>query len=392
MVKNFTQQEEGERPPEPESSGIISPSRREFLGSAGISALAVIFPLRFPFEPGQQNPPTTTPSSINSRGYDFSKLNSWITPNDKFYLRSHFGVPTLNTSQWRVVVSGQNGEQKIFTLDQIRAMPSRELVVTLECAGNLVGWGGVSNARWKGVSLKFLVEAAGAASTASEVILYGADGGADPETGGVQVDAFARAIPIAKALDPDTLVVYEMNGAPLPKEHGGPLRVIAPGFYGMDSVKWLTRIELGRDGFGGLYQTRKYYRAVRRADGTVERSTLHAMPVKSQFARPLDQERIKRGVVELMGAAWSGSGPIAKVLVSTDGGRTWQPAALGPDSARYAWRLWKYNWNAKSAGDFELMVKAIDAAGNEQPVEKDPTILTPYENNWIQTRSVRIIE
>jgi len=334
-----------------------------------------------------QDPPITSPASPFSRAFDFADLKSWITPNADFFVRSHFGVPNT-ASPWTVTVTGAVKRDITVTFEEVLRLPARDDVVTLECAGNLVGWGGVSNARWTGASLRALLMQAGIQEGAQEVVLIGADGGAEREAGGIQIDSFARGIPLAKALDPATLLAYRMNGESLPAEHGGPLRAIVPGWYGMDSVKWLKRIVVGRDRFAGFYQTRRYYEARKNA-GAVEQGPLHAMRVKSQISRPLRGEVLRGRPIKVQGSAW-GEAEIARVELSFDGGGAWVIARLSPESAPNAWRLWSYDWNPARDGSYEIMVRARDTSGNEQPLERDPRVVTPYANNWVERRSVQV--
>src|SRR5215216_2222983 len=148
-----------------------------------------------------QQPPITSPDSPYSRAFNFASLDGWITPNSEFFVRSHFGIPKLDRSPWTVSIAGAVERTRTLTMDDLMKLPAQEQVVTLECAGNLVGWGGVSNARWTGVPLGALLKAAGVRPDAKEIILVGADGGPEREAGGIQVDQYARSISLAKALD-----------------------------------------------------------------------------------------------------------------------------------------------------------------------------------------------
>jgi DMSO/TMAO reductase YedYZ molybdopterin-dependent catalytic subunit len=233
------------------------------------------------------------------------------------------------------------------------------------------------------------LDSAGVKQDAKEVILVGADGGREREAGGITVDAYARSIPLAKAFDPSTLIVHRMNGEPLPAIHGGPLRVVVPGWYGMDSVKWLKQILVSSEEFRGFYQTERYYDG-RRIGGRIEKRPLGPIRVKSQIARPIQGEVFGRGAVSISGAAWVGEGEITRVDVSSDGGRTWTEARLGPDRASHAWRLWSSQWTPAGPGVYEALARARDSRGNQQPLERDPAIVTPYANNWIDRRTIQI--
>ncbi|MEN3333143.1 MAG: hypothetical protein V7641_2508 [Blastocatellia bacterium] len=336
-----------------------------------------------------QQPPLTSPGSPNSRAFNFAALNQWITPNEEFFVRSHFGVPKIDVAAFVMKVTGLVERERHFTLDELTRLPAQEDVVTLECAGNLVGWGGVSNARWTGVRLADVLKAAGLRAEAKDVLLIGADGGTEAEAGGIEVDAYARSISISKAMQAGTLLVFKMNGEPLPAIHGGPLRALVAGWYGMDSVKWLKQIVVAREPSTGFYQTRRYYEA-RRASDTTTRGPLGAMRLKSQIARPINEARLQLAPTTICGAAWCGDAEIARVEVTTDGGRTWQAAVLGSDRAPQAWRLWSYEWQPAAAGKVMIAARAYDTRGHVQPAERDPQIITPYANNWIDRRTVEI--
>jgi DMSO/TMAO reductase YedYZ molybdopterin-dependent catalytic subunit len=360
--------------------------RRNFL--ARLAALPAAFRARG-IGYGAQQPPITSPNAPFSRAFNFASLKQWITPTPEFFVRSHFGIPKLPGAQWAVKVTGAVERERVFTLDELMKMPATEEVVTLECAGNLVGWGGVSNARWAGVRLSDLLKASGPSASAIEVVLAGADGGAEREAGGIQVDEFARSIPLAKALDAGTILAYEMNGEPLPAIHGGPLRAIVPGWYGMDCVKWVKQIIVAREPFAGFYQRERYYEA-RRAGVRVERYPLEAMRLKSQIARPINEEVLPLKATTVTGAAWCGEAEVARVELSFDGGRAWKEARLGDERSLFAWRLWSYDWTPPARGTYEIVARAHDAKGRAQPLERDPQIITPYANNWADRRTVNV--
>jgi DMSO/TMAO reductase YedYZ molybdopterin-dependent catalytic subunit len=362
-------------------------TRREFAASFLIlpTALRGVFRQRS----GQEGIklPITSPNSPFNRAFEFSSLASWITPNSEFFIRSHFGVPETSRA-WTIKVRGSVERELAITLDAVNRLPARNIPVTLECAGNLVGWGGVSNARWTGVSLAAILNQAGVLPGSEQVVLVGSDGGSEREAGGINVDSFARAIPLAKALEPSTILATGMNGLPLPAEHGGPVRAIVPGYYGMDSVKWVKEIFVSREPFRGFYQTSRYYEA-RRVNGRQVTEDLHRMKIKSQIARPARGAAIAAGPVVVMGAAWSGESQIRSVKVSVDGGVTWKTAPLGTEDEPSAWRLWSLDWQA-SPGRYELVARAADARGDEQPMDRDPSIITPYANNWADRRIVEV--
>ena len=363
-------------------------SRREFIVGVPGVATAIVVVRSLPKEIAAQQPPITTPSAPFSRAFNFAALKDWITPNDEFFVRSHFGVPRIETTGWNVTITGVDGQSRTSTIDELKKLPSVEKVVTLECAGNLVGWGGVSNARWIGVPLNSLLKNVDIRD-AVEVVMLGADGGTDREAGGIRIDAYARSIPIAKALDPNTLLVFQMNGEALPEAHGGPLRAIVPGWYGMDSVKWLRKIIVSRERFTGFYQSNRYYEA-RHVNGATERGALGPVKLKSQFARPIQNQNLSLKPVLIEGAAWCGDSEIAAVDISLDGGRSWKPARLADEHARFAWRLWSFEWKPDHPGQYEIIARARDERGRAQPLASDPQIITPYANNWADRRVVEV--
>src|SRR5262249_20183120 len=333
--------------------------------------------------------PISLPSAPFSRAFDFAKLDSWITPNSEFFLRSHFGTPRLDVADWTVTVTGAVNRDRTFAMDELFRFPRVEEVVTLECAGNPVGWGGVSNARWTGVSVATMLELAGVNPEASEIVFVGSDGGEEREAGGIQVDAYARSIPLSKALQQSTMLAYRMNNEPLPDQHGGPLRALVPGWYGSESVKWLRRIVVSKVEFKGWYQLNRYYEA--RRNGTrIERTPVGPVRIKSQIARPSNGSVLSLGVTTIAGAAWCGDAEVTRVELSFDGGRTWVESKLGSEHEPRAWRLWSYDWRPRQPGRYEIVARATDSRGRLQPLERDSTIVTPYANNWCDRRRVEV--
>jgi DMSO/TMAO reductase YedYZ molybdopterin-dependent catalytic subunit len=251
-------------------------------------------------------------------------------------------------------------------------------VGVLECAGNgrglyepsVIGlqweYGAVGNGRWAGVRLADVLKRAGLKASGREVLFDGADVpvGTMPE--------FQRTIPVPKALDPDTLLAYEMNGAALPASHGYPLRLVAPGWAGDCWVKWLTKIRVLDKEFDGFFMKTAYrYPKKPVAAGTAvdpaDMDPVTSLRVKSIIATPLDGARVASGPMKIAGAAWSGTSPIASVEVSTDGGRNWQRASLEGGRSRYGWRLWRHQWTPPRDGYYTLMARARDASGDSQP-------------------------
>jgi DMSO/TMAO reductase YedYZ molybdopterin-dependent catalytic subunit len=314
----------------------------------------------------------------------FGSVETFITPNERFYVRSHFPVPQINPGDWRLRIGGAVEQPRELTYDDLRARPAKTVAATLECAGNSrvflvpkvkgVQWelGAVGNAEWTGVSLGELLREARVKRGACDVILEGADRGTIGEAprpaGKVH---FARSVPLGKAIG-DVLLAYEMNGEPLSRDHGFPLRAIVPGWYGMASIKWLQRIIVSEQPFNGYYQTVDYA-FWQRSEAGAALVPITEMQVKAAIARPGIHEVISAGTnCQVAGAAWSGSSEIAKVEVSTDSGTTWQEASLGEESRPHAWRLWQFDWRAPARpGWCTLLARATDSLGRTQPQEHD---------------------
>ena len=282
-------------------------------------------------------------------------LLEMITPIQNFYVRSHLPQPDVDPNEWRLTIEGAGGHLRAYDLDDLRALPARTITATMECAGNdriglaplpkgePWGTGAVSTGVWRGVSLSTVLEQLGVPPSTVEVRFDGADRGKIPEVD--EEMSFERSLPLATALDPDTLLAYELNGVPLPPIHGGPLRLIVPGWYGMASVKWLRRIALLDQPFDGYFQTTSY--VIERPAGAgaqVEKQPVQHIWVKSKITSPLAGELLPLARQEVQGVAWSGSGAIVRVEVSVEGAGEWQPARLLGEAIPHAWRQWAWVW------------------------------------------------
>lgn len=338
---------------------------------------------------------TTDPENSE---FPFSELRSWITPVEQFYVRNHFPIPELAVPDWRLRV-GSPGAAVELAIEDLDMLPPRSVVATMECAGNgrrfnnppakgvQWGTGAVSNGEWSGPSLADVLDTAAIAggsfpAKGAQIHLTGADRG---RPDGVPREIpYRRSLPREKALDPDTLVALRLNGEPLTAEHGAPARVVVPGWYGMASVKWLVEIEPSDRPSEDHFMTADYTR--RTPDGGLE--PLDWMEPKAEIARPADGAQIKAGTNIVVGAAWTGAAPLASVEVSIDGGQGWRPAQLeGPDT-RYAWRLWRWAWDARP-GRHRLAARATDAEGRGQPDSPDPAA-PGYLNHWVRPRTVTV--
>ena len=323
-----------------------------------------------------------------------------ITPVGLHYLLVHYDVPLVDAEEWRLTIDGAVGRPLVLTLDELRARPRVELTATMECAGNgralleprpiSQPWltEAVGTARWTGVSLSSLLEDTAPGADAVEVVFTGLDEGLE---GGVE-QRYERSLPLTEAVESGAVLAYEMNGAPLPPQHGYPLRLVVPGWYGMTNVKWLGAITITTAPFTG-YQVASGYR-IRQTEEE------HGRPVTRMRPRSLmvppgipdfaTRDRIvDAGPVRLEGRAWSGRAPIERVEVSVDGGATWADAEL--DTATdgpWAWRGWTFDWDA-GPGEHVLSCRATDGTGDTQPLEPEWN-LGGYENNAVQRVSVTV--
>src|SRR3954469_24236268 len=313
----------------------------------------------------------------------FSSLDGFTTPNDSFYVRCHFPIPEIRATDWRLSVEGE--VEAPFELDyhEVRPMQTRTIAATLECAGNNriflepkvkgVQWelGAVGNASWTGVPLASLLERARPRAAAVEVILDGADEGVVDKTptpsGKI---SYSRSLPLSKAKS-DVLLAHEMNGEKLSPAHGFPLRAIVPGWYAMASVKWLRRIIVTDKPFNGFYQSLDYTYWDRRGP-LPTLAPLTELQTKAQIARPKDGETIRANSdYPVYGAAWSGTGEITRVELSSDSGQTWSDAKLLGEPVKNAWRLWEYQGRAPAAtGLYIMMARATDSGGGTQAAER----------------------
>ncbi len=326
----------------------------------------------------------------------FASLRDFITPNDRFYVRGHFPVPTVDEEAWRVSVEGAVDSPCDFSLQDLRKLPAHTITATLECAGNGrsflqpkvkgVAWdlGAVGNATWTGVLLRDLLQLASVSSAAKEVILEGADKGtiAEPPRPPGEI-YYARSLPIAKASD-DVLLAYAMNGEPLPALHGAPLRAVVPGWFGMASVKWLRRVIITETPFAGYYQSIDYT-YWERSNELPTLVPLAEMKLKAQIARPSMNEIVPAGsAYRVHGAAWSGIEEVAAVEISADDGTTWLAADLIGEQVKNAWRFWEFKWLAPSEpGAYRLIARAIDSRGQTQPTERNPDYGTYVVNHLL---------
>ncbi len=275
-------------------------------------------------------------------------LTPEITPAAQFYrVSKNLFDPVVEAADWRLQIDGLVERPYTLTYEQLRQLPAVERVVTLACISNEVGGDLISTARWRGVPLKTLVERAGLREGVVDIGLEAADD-------------YTDSIPLAKALHPDTLVVWEMNGQPLPPEHGFPARLIVPGIYGMKNVKWLTRITAVAEDVLGFWERR----------GWSDQAVVKTM---SRIDVPLAGSRLRDETIVVAGIAFAGDRGIRRVEVSVDGGRTWTPAQLKRPLSPYSWVHWAVAWRPTAAGRYTLTVRAVDGRGEVQTAQRSPT-------------------
>lgn len=315
-------------------------------------------------------------------------------PTSHFYIRSNFRIPEIDAGAWRLHIGGAVERPYATSMDDLLSTSSQEVTITMECAGNgrtrmrrvasgtPWGLGAVGTASFRGVRLCDLLARAGVHDKAVEVVFRGTDHG--PLSGHADV-AFERSLPIAEAMREDVIVAYEMNGEALDAAHGFPARLIVPGYYGVASVKWLRAIDVVDKKFEGHFQTERY---VYRDDPDMPQDhPVSYMRVRALLTSPADGEALAAGICDVSGIAWSGSGSIASVMLSDDDGISWMTAELAGENRTGLRVKWKLEYNLQR--DVELLVRACDSAGNEQPLEPVENSLG-YGNNVVQRVRLRV--
>jgi sulfane dehydrogenase subunit SoxC len=319
--------------------------------------------------------------AARNHGLPLETLRHDVTPVGLHYLLTHFDIPYVDETTWSLQIGGAVERALVLTLADLRARPAKTVPVTLECAGNgralyapravSQPWlqEAVGTAAWTGTSLGPVLEEAGLAPDATEVVFTGLDRGIQGEV----EHLYERSLPLAEAMRDEVMLVYAVNGQPLPPQHGFPLRVIVPGWYGMTHVKWLQSITVVTEPFKGWQQDVAYrLRSSEEEHGDpVSRILPRALMVPPGFPDFLSRIRfVDAGPVLLTGRAWSGWGPVERVEVSADGGQTWADAELGEPLGEFAWRRWSYEWQAE-AGEVDLSCRATDSTGRTQPSAAD---------------------
>jgi DMSO/TMAO reductase YedYZ molybdopterin-dependent catalytic subunit len=336
--------------------------------------------------------------AARNHGMPLEALRWPVTPVGLHYLLVHYDIPLVDET-WRLVVDGEVGSPLSLSLEDVQALPAHEVVATMECAGNgraklsprpvSQPWlqEAVGTGRWRGARLRDVLDRAAPGGGAIEALFTGLDRGVE----GGEEQAFQRSLPLGLAREDDVLLAYELNGAPLPPQHGFPVRLLVPGWYGMANVKWLARITLVKEPFAGYQQIRGYrVRHAEEDDGVpLQRMLPRALMAPPGIPEFMTRERtVVAGVVQITGRAWSGHGPIEAVEVSDDDGATWSAAQVEPpELGRWAWQRWSFTWDA-TPGEHVLACRARDAAGETQPLEPTWNV-GGYANNAVQR--VRVV-
>ena len=327
-----------------------------------------------------------------------SLLNSYITSNENFYVRSHIPIPQIDAAGWALKIGGEVNSPITLSLDEIRKLPAVTITNTLECAGNGraffqpavagIQWekGAVGNARFTGARMSDVLKKAGVRTSGINVEMHAAD--RPPGT----MPAFVRQVPMKKAMHPDTVIAYDMNGQPIPLVHGAPLRAVIPGWEGAYSIKWLNALNvLAKDSDSFWVATGYRYPTRRVAPGAAvdakDMAPLTGLIVKSLITTPANGATQAVGKVAVAGFAWAGEDDIKAVDVSIDNGATWRPARLTGEQARYAWRRFEFEFNAPRPESYLILSRATDAKGNMQPAVSQ---WNPSGYLWNQYDSIRI--
>ena len=380
--------------------------RREFItkGTAAVAGLAAFFAMRhayaFPGRPGEevvrwldQLEPNPVPEVIKNQ-LVWEDLDSWITPNDKFFSIAHFNRPVIDAATWKLEIDGLVKKPLTLTLADIKARPRQEVTFTVECSGN-TGLpffnGGVGNARWAGTPLAPILKEAGVLDSGIEVVFWGTDEGEVTRPDDVKFKQnFARSMSLAEATDPKNILCYEMNGAALPPDNGFPLRLIAPGWYGIANAKWLKRIEVRDRRLENRFMGRDYV-TLREEDHKGETVWVETLVGPARLKSAPGRVTHLGNDYRIVGAAWGA--PIDRVEVKIDNG-PWMPATIDhTEEAEFAWKMWSLDWPKPPAGDHTVTSRAIDASGNIQPAMDDPWIAkkhTYWESNGQVTRRIHI--
>ena len=356
--------------------------------------------------PGTADASALTPEELRlaarNHGMPLEALAYDVTPVGMHYLLTHYDVPRADAATWRLTVDGAVERPLSLALPDLQRREAVTQAITFECAGNgralldprplSQPWllEAVGTGSWTGTPLAGLLAEAGVRGGAVEVLFTGLDRGVEGDVD----QLYARSLSLEDALRDEVLLAWSLNGGPLPPQHGFPLRLVVPGWYGMTNVKWLSRITVLDTPFDG-YQNARGYRIRQDPDESGVPVT-RMMPRALMLPPGIPEFATRRRIVPLApqtleGRAWSGWGSVESVEVSIDGGATWQPAELGAAPGPHAWRHWTFEWRPGAPGELELLCRATDSAGNRQPAEQ-PWNLGGYSNNAVQRVQVTVVD
>ena len=333
--------------------------------------------------------------TADRRIIDIRTISGPFTPKEQFFTTQHYGHPEVDPATFRLKVSGLVERPKTLSLDELRKMGGKELIAGFECSGNRRPLQGLSsNGRWTGVPLRTVLEQAGLKPQVREVVFFGADRGEEEvefRTQKYKVEQqYGRSLPREIALSPEPFLAYALNGEPLTRHQGSPLRLIVPGWYGAPNVKWLSDIHAQEDQYLGKFQAR-WYRTLRgeMINGEMKwtETAITRMQLKSFIARvTFDGSHHK-----VMGVVLNDGTPIKSVEVKVDDG-PWQPATLDPATkSKYSWKLFTYTWSGATAGEHTLVSRVTDANGEVQPTAEElETKKTFLEDNSQHPRKVMV--
>lgn len=359
-------------------------SRRETLrrGLAAASLLALVpewavpalaqgeTDIPFSDYPANYNP-NSNPAAAN-RFLDIRKIDGHTTPNDQFFFIQHYNRPEVDANSYRLKFTGLVNKPAEFSLADLKAMKSTEIVNGYECSGNSGRFfqGLSSCGRFTGVPLSQVLKQVGVGASAREVVFFGTDRGKEDIVFRQQTykleQQFARSITLEHAMKPEPLLAYALNGQPLDRDHGFPLRLIMPGWYGVANVKWLAEVHLQEERFLGNFQAR-WYRTLRGVGGTGEDADPETQWVENEVTRMqlksvISRARKTSGGIQVLGFVLNDGTPLKSVEVSVDGG-AWQPAALDKTNTRFSWKLFTFDWKGAAPGEHTLVSRATDASG-----------------------------
>ena len=319
--------------------------------------------------------------------------------NDNFFIRNHFEIPDIDIADWKLTVTGEVPNPISFSYQDLTSLSAVTIQSTLECAGNsratvnppceglLWNNGGVGSAAWTGIPVDTILSMTGVNPNAKEVLFLGCDNGSENSE---SIEDYGMSIPLPKSRDKHTILAYKMNDDTLPNNHGYPLRLIVPGWYGMASVKWVKEIRVVNEPYKGFHQSKYYVFVKPGAADNAPLARVSTMKVKSLITSLRRGQALEIGEHIIQGIAWSGAGNVEKVEISTDNGRNWEIAALDPPLSRYSTQTWRYYWSATQSGCYLVSCRATDMQGNIQPIAFEWNF-RGFANNSIHTLPIQIV-